>query len=239
MIVNQSCLKKTPILTICPTRERVLKCSDMWKSFEDNESGIIDLLFCIDENDPYLKGYQQLFSNDVAYIIQPQIPITQIYNRVAFKLLPNYQIYHQANDDFRYRTKNFDKIIMKEFDKQGQGIYYGDDGFWKNEMCVAPFITSELIKATGWLQMTGLKHLCSDLVWQEIGEKLGIIYYIPRIYIMHDHPETTGIPKDATTLRVNSPQMYRHDKIEFSRWFRQDSQKDIALIRAALGKNSR
>ncbi len=237
-INNQSYLKGAPILAICPTRERVKKCGDMLKGFEDNQSGSIDLLFCIDEDDPQLKGYKALLSDDVAYLVQPPMTITEIYNKVAIELLPDYQIYHQANDDFRYRTKNFDKTIVKEFKKSGQGIYYCDDGFWRNELCVAPFITSEVIKATGWLQLPSLKHLCSDLVWQEIGEALSIINYLPSVYIMHDHPETTGIPKDATTLRVNSPEMYRHDKLEFIRWMRNDSASVIALIRATLEKKS-
>jgi len=236
-ILNQYKLLNKPILAICPTRERIEKCNRMLNSFEEMRGAFIDIIFCIDEDDPNLKEYEQMFQYRAAYVISRQMNITQLFNRIVNEM-PSYKMFHQTNDDFVYITKRFDKEIYINMLHNGSGIYYGDDDFWGKEICVSPFITSDIIRALGWIQMPKLTHLCSDLVWMEIGEALDILHYMPEVCIKHIHPETTGEARDSVTDRVNSPEMYQKDKIQFVLWKNQRSQGDIDKVRKAIRRQT-
>jgi len=232
-VVNRDKLLGKPILTICPTRERLVKCKKMLDSFEDCESGYSDIVFCVDENDPCLKDYEALFKDRVAYIVGEQTPITKKFNETVF-YLHDYIIFHMSNDDFVYKTPFFDEMIVKEWGKKGTGVYFGDDGFWHDTMCVAPFVTADLVKAFGWIQLPELTHLCNDLVLEQIARGLDSFYYLPDVLIKHIHPETVGVEKDNVTLRVNSPEMYAKDKIQYIIWKMQRYEVDVARVRASL-----
>jgi len=97
-------------------------------------------------------------------------------------------------------------------------VYYGDDGYWGSDMAVAPFITCDLVKAVGYLQMPKLMHLCNDTIWTLLGDMSNCLYYLPKILIEHIHPEIKGIERDVITQRVNSPEMYSKDYMNFFMW---------------------
>jgi len=210
--------KESPILAICPTRQRPEKCARMLESFEETKANKIDLIFCIDTDDPCLSQYLDLFGNEHAFYLLERMTITEIFNKVALELEPSYEVYHTANDDFIYRTQNFDQLIMDSIDTHGSGVHYGNDGHWGADMAVAPFITADMVKAVGWLQMPKLKHLCNDTIWTFLGFRGRFLYYIPEILIDHIHPETRNIPKDEVTKRVNSPYVYEWDYKQFAMW---------------------
>ena len=49
------------ILAICPTRERVEKCRRMLDSFDKNKTEETDIVFCLDDDDPFFAEYIHLF----------------------------------------------------------------------------------------------------------------------------------------------------------------------------------
>jgi len=216
-----------PILAICPTRQRVEKCKRMMDSFTETQDGNIDLVFVVDNNDPDLDEYIKLFGQQYPYYILDQMTITEIFNKVALELEPNYNIYHTANDDFSYQTKGFDRLIINSYVTHGEGVYYGDDGHWHEGLAVGPFITSGLVHALGYLQMPKLIHLCNDTVWTLLGNKGNFLHYIPEILIEHIHPETRNIPRDITSRRVNSRHTYNWDYYQFFLWKRDKMEGEL------------
>jgi len=217
-----------PILAICPTRQRPEKCAKMLKSFNKTKLNKIDLVFCIDMDDPCLSEYLDLFKNKQSFYLLERTTITEIFNKVAFKLEPGYEVYHTANDDFIYKTQGFDQLIMDSINTNGSGVHYGNDGHWNADMAVAPFITSDMVKAVGWLQMPKLKHLCNDSIWTALGFKGKFLFHNPKILIDHIHHETRNVPKDVVSERVNSPHVYNWDYMQFYLWKRDKMDSDLA-----------
>lgn len=160
--------------------------------------------------------------------------ITQIMNR-AFNENPDYEFYHITNDDFIYQTQGWDKVFMAKIQDK-PGICYGNDLYMGANLPVAPFISGDIIRALGWLQMETLEHLCGDMVWKLIGDCLGRLYYFKDIIIEHVHPfASTSNETDEVYLKTNSPQMFLKDNDSFKDWVHHQSQKDIEKIRLALG----
>jgi len=223
--------ERTPILCICPTRERIKKCSRMLESFNATKSGYIDLVFCVDQDDPNIEEYVDLLEDEFYLVIEKQQSITELFNLVAGKIKPDYEIYHTANDDFVYHTKGFDKMVVDSFKHNGSGVYYGDDKYWGRGMAVGPFITSDLVRAVGWLQMPTLMHLCNDTVWTTIADTLQRLYYLPEVVIEHIHPETQGVERDVTSKRVNAPEVYKSDYLSFFQWKKFRMEGDVEKCR--------
>ena len=209
----------------------------MLDSFDKNKTEETDIVFCLDDDDPFFAEYIHLFETKrERYVIYyDKRTITQMFNNIATVHDIGYDIYHMANDDFIYRTKGFDRIVLEAVEEHGTGVYYGNDRFWGKEIAVAPFVTADLVQALGWLQMPRLVHLCGDTVWTEIGTQLGKLYYLPKIVIDHIHPETKKIKKDSVSLRVNSAEMYRLDYLNYFLWDKYNKEKDLDKCRAALG----
>jgi len=209
-IINKNFLTNKHILAVCPTRKRINLARKMFSSFDLNRSGYADIIFCLDDDDPFLDEYEKIFTHRCAYCIQPRKTITQIFNKMIMKTLPDYPMYHLTNDDFTYYTKHFDYRIYKAHQVFGKGVYYGNDMFQRKEMCTAPFIDTELIKAVGWAQMPELTHLYGDNVWYALSKGLDILNYLEQIIIQHEHPLITG-EEDDTFKYTNSEEMFRMD----------------------------
>ena len=222
-------IPRMSILAICPTRERVDKCRRMLYSFDFASREGADIIFCLDYDDPQLGKYIELFEAEKRryYIYFEKQTITQMFNDVALNHGRSYDIYHTSNDDFVYDTVDFDRLVIESVEANGSGIYYGNDKHWGADMAVAPFITADLVRAVGYLQMPRLIHLCNDTVWTEIGRTLGRLFYIPEIVIDHIHPETKGIERDVISQRVNSPEAYQQDYINYLLWYKFDREKDL------------
>lgn len=234
--VNQKKLLNNPILVICPTRERIKKCKTMLNSFLDKNNGYCDIIFGIDEDDPNLEEYKTLFSDDIPYVIQPQMYTTQIFNKI-FELLPHYRMYHQTNDDFVYETSGFDEIILSYSADCKTGIYYGNDLFHGEALGTAPFITGDIVRALGWLQMPRIHYICNDLVYKEIGEALDIYHYINEVVIKHNHPLKEPAFKDHIFDRTNDRESVIKDRMYYALWHIEDSKNDILKVKELLEVN--
>lgn len=210
------------ILTICPTRGRPQIFKVMLDSFLTNSSKEHSTLrVYLDLDDPKKDEYLKICTEaKISFYMMKRRTITEYFNlEFTHKHQPStIGMYHLSNDDFIYRTKDFDKIILEEYQRQGPGVYYGDDLQNGSRLCTGPFICARMAKAVGYLQLPTLTHLYNDNVWMAIGTQLGRLHYLPQVVIEHNHRLLKyGIP-DETYKRTNSIAMYRMDKAAFDGW---------------------
>ena len=61
----------------------------------------------------------------------------------------------------------------------------------------AVFITSDIIRALGYMAPPCLKHMYLDNYWKALGEGAGCLRYLPDVVIEHMHPEAGKADVDA------------------------------------------
>jgi len=226
---------KKEILTICPTRNRIEKCEQMWHSYIET-SEYADIIFVVDDDDPDLVKYEAFFkSKEIKYYVRKQEQTTCHINYV-FHMNKTYNYYHLTNDDFVYRTKGWDKMFINVFEDYGSGVAYGNDLYMGENLPTAPIISGDIARCLGWLQLPELNHLYGDNVWKVLAEGAKRLYYVKNIIIDHKHPFSRkhNVEKDETYLRTNSKAMYKHDAEAFDYWLKNNFNSDLEKIKNEL-----
>lgn len=208
-----------PILTLMPSRGRPKECEQaVWSFF--NTSKQSDLLLLVDEDDQFLREYKKIHN----CIIEKKDTITNRLNK-AYKENSSYHFYHITNDDVIYRTDHWDKKFMAILEKPG--IAYGDDLFQRSNLPTFPFISVELLRAIGWIQMPLLNRYCGDLIWKIIGENCNCLFYLGDVVIEHMH-QLAGKGKYPVDMKV-----YAIDQLALSEWL-QTAHQDVEKIRKVI-----
>lgn len=221
------------IKVICPTRSRPKECKRMVDSFLEN-SCMSTIKLYLDNDDPCLDEYRDTIKN-VSYEIDFRKPTTEIINSHWNNSAEIYKYFSTTNDDFIYRTKNWDLKLVSEIKlKGGIGIAYGNDLLQGVNMPTTSVISREIVEALGWLQMPRLTHLFGDNVWHVIGKACNCISYRQDVIIEHIHAFSNKVGKDETFNRTNSQEMYRKDEQAFIQWLKEESKEDIEKVKEAI-----
>lgn len=228
------------LLTICPTRGRPHLCKRMLDSFLRTKR-VSELIFVVDGEDPELDKYICLFkSRGVDYVIQGDRGyLVDMYNSV-FKAYPDYRYYHQANDDFIYRTPGWDQAVLKFLDEttNGWGIGYANDLLQGEKLAVASIVSGKLARAVGWLSLPTLKHLFNDNVLTVLGNSVARLFYFPDVVIEHCHVAAGKMAADKTHKETNSAKRYDEDGNAFRAWLGGQSMVDAEKIIKAIHKEA-
>lgn len=217
-----------PLLTICPSRSRPEKCLRMVESFLETSSNS-ELEICLDYDDPLIDEYDKIPRNfRIHTLVQNRKNITQIYNQRWRISQHNYEYFSQTNDDFVYRTKDWDLKLMN------YGINFGNDLFQGNNYPSTSVIHSDIIKAVGWLQLPDLTHLCGDLVWNIIGINCGCLNYCEDVIIEHITPYNQKCDPDDIFKNTNSVEMYRRDQTAYIKWLMTSAVDDVKKVKEML-----
>jgi hypothetical protein len=153
------------ILTICPySGKRLYELERMKESF-------------------YKTSYE-----DNQLVIISRGTVTEAIN-LAFKENYSAKYFHITNDDVIYKTKGWDTKFINILEEYGNGIAYGDDLIQGKNLCTFPFISGDIARALGWLQLPTLNRYCGDVVWKFLGQSLDILYYVPEVIIHHQWKE--------------------------------------------------
>ena len=222
------------ILTVCPSRGRPDRLTEMVESFYKTSSKS-DLLVIGDEDDPKIQGYR----NVREHFADMKLWETKLTNNSArfnkaFEVYPDYEYYHITNDDVIYKTEGWDITFIEMLDTR-PGIAFGDDKIHDGKCCTFPVISGDIVRALGWLQLPALIHgLYGDNMWLIIGKMLRSIYYFPAVVTEHMHPMVDKAEMDETYHTTNSKAMYGVDHEAFMNWCAKDALNDIKRVRDYL-----
>ena len=220
------------LIVICPSRGRPDKAKETYEAFEKTKRNEWSkIIFAIDEDDPTYNGYTHL---------PFRMPIHKggmgnALNATALQVMDEYDYIGFVGDDHRFRTKNWDNIILEHLTSEGGGIAYGNDLMQGVNLPTQVFMSSSIVKALGWMALPGAKHLYFDNTWKVLGEGLDRLYYFPDIIIEHMHPAVGKADWDDNYKRVNDQSVYDHDGAVFAKWRENEYDADVAKVRAVLG----
>lgn len=187
---------KNKALVICPTARRNKQSLTMMETF-CLTSKVSDLILLTKEGS-----------------------ITQLINTVNFD---GYDYVGVTNDDVAYCTDGWDVKLISSI-KNNFGFAFGDDGTNNSTLPAICIMTANIPRTLGFIQLPAVTHLCGDLVWQYIGQKLNCLYYNKNVKILHNH-FLHGFEKDEVYEKTNSKEMYNHDNKSFRQWIRTESEQ--------------
>jgi len=187
-------------LVICPSIDRVGPVCEMLSSFYSTQE-VSDLI-----------------------ILTAVQPITDLINAVNFD---GYDFVTITNDDFVFNTPGWDSKLISSMNG-APGFAYGFDGL-NNHLPTTCMMSAIIPRTLGWIQLPGLKHLCGDLVWMDLGRKIDRLFFNRNVLITHNQKE------DSVYAKTNSKERYRTDGAVYESWRKRQSDADVRRLREALG----
>lgn len=208
------------VLVIVPTRGRPDASIEFHKEFL-SKSMISDLMFAIDEDDA--DNYPRI--DGVLYEVNPRMGMNGTLNYVATKYADKYKYIAFMGDDHRIRTFGWD-IVMTE--KMGSlGVAYGNDLIQGQALPTAVLMSSNIIKAIGYMAPPKQKHMYLDNFWLDLGTRLNAIHYLEDVIIEHLHFSVGKSDMDSSYQETNDSAIYNADKVAYDEYL--STQMDIDL----------
>lgn len=220
------------ILLIVPSRGRPHNARQLIDTWEATTEGKSLLEFYVDNDDPTAKDYPAGFTT----VGEPG-RLVSITNRVANATANTYEVFGSIGDDHRFESAGWETALLKALDKLGgTGVVYGDDGVHGKNLCTAFFMSSNIIKALGYMVYPEIEHLFADNFALELGRKVGI-KYLPDVKIIHHHPIAQKANWDATYEIGNNPAVWSKDEAAFNKWRKHYLERDARKVLAWKSEN--
>ena len=121
-----------------------------------------------------------------------------------------------CGDDHRPRTVGWDQAYLDALREMGTGIVYGNDLLQGEALPTQVAMTSDIIRALGYMAPPDLVHMYADNWWRELGRRAGCLRYLPDVIVEHMHPVAGKADWDEGHKRVNAPEMYDRDATTFA-----------------------
>jgi hypothetical protein len=224
------------LLMLCPSRGRPGNIADLLAAWRETSSGDASLVVAVDDDDPELDAYRALEAEDLAIVVGPRLRIGGTLNVLAPAFAEDYAAVGFLGDDHRPRTPGWDGRLVEALRELGGGVVYGNDLLMGEKLPTAVAISSEIVRALGFLVPPGMVHMYFDNFWKGLGESLGRLHYLEDVVIEHMHPIAEKAPWDDGYREVNAPAMYARDRAALSRWIREDSEEAMGRVREALAE---
>ncbi len=225
------------ILILCPSRGRPQGVRELVETWRNTKSGLSDFLLLLDADDEKLGEYldDYLIINDIIISVNERKGeyrgAVRMFDK-GLQLFPNYKYYMIMGDDCRFRTRNWDRLMVEKIEKEGGwGIVYGNDLHQGESLASLPVISANLIKITGYIAPPSLNHLYIDMVWTKIGREMGKLFYMPEIVIEHLHPDAGKAEMDETYREVIYGGRAEQDTENYKIWLEKEFPEIINKIK--------
>lgn len=228
--------KHEQLAVIVPTRGRPEAAQELINEFYAKAPlAYSTLVFGVDEDDPELSRYEEVFHNDFpgSYVIGPRLRMNGTLNFIAPFVAEEYKYIGFMGDDHRPRTEHWDYKFIQELEAY-TSIAYGNDLIQGVNLPTAVFMTSDIVETLGYMAPPELTHLYLDNFWKDLGEKLEIITYHDKIIIEHLHPSVGKAEWDEQYKEVNAMEMYNKDCTAYSKYKETRFAADVEKIRELL-----
>lgn len=216
-------------LVILPSRSRPEKVAEAVEYLLDL-STISDICVAIDDDQSEL--YPRI--EGVIYEVNPRLRMNGTLNLVATKYADKYETIFFLGDDHHVRTKAWDEKLYESIKARGFGLAYGDDKLQGEQLATAVMMSTNIIKAIGFMAPPKLIHLYMDNFWMSLGLALNCLDYVPDVVIEHMHYAAGKAPIDEQYAEVNSKQMYDTDRETYIEYVKTDLKTDLEKIIKAV-----
>ena len=204
------------ILLIVPSRGRPHNAVELIKTWQSTTEGKSELRFYVDDDDPTALRYPAEFTT----VGEPG-RLVGITNRIAVANVNYYTMFGSIGDDHRFESPGWETKLLKGLDKLGgRGVLYGDDGVHGQNLCTAFFMSTNIVKALGYMIYPSLEHLYADNFALELGKAMGKLKYLSDVKITHYHPIAKKAEWDTTYDIGNNADVWARDGAAFDYWKR-------------------
>lgn len=183
----------------------------------------------MDDDDPHLAEYQALGAR---VVVGERMGLGGTLNHYALEKASEYRVIGFLGDDHWPRTEGWEKLILDALPTTG--MCYGNDLLQGIALPTAVFMTTDIIRALGWMSPPGLRHLFIDDAWRALGYGAECMTYLNDVIIEHVHPFANKAPMDEGYVEVNSTEISNADLNTWMEFQLNDLQSSIAAIRGLL-----
>lgn len=181
------------LLVIVPSRGRPENIARLLQAWKDTGAEA-DLEVAVDSDDPSLDEYLSL---DVTVTVGMRKGMVGTLNDRARVAATHARYLGFMGDDHRVRTLGWDKTVCAELAAMGTGFVYGNDLFQQAALPTAVFLTSDIVRALGYMVPPDLAHMYADNAWRDWGNAIGRLHYLPEVIVEHVHPQAGKADMDA------------------------------------------
>lgn len=258
MLADPPAVTPCPLTMIVPSRGRPESAAELCHAFVETCSTNIKLLFAVDEDDPrkdeykiagsYPLKYSPTFAErlEVNVIYTPASNMVEAVNAAAMNLVcpelwsPNPENFPVPfavgfmGDDHRPRTVGWDLKYLVALRSLRTGFVYGDDKMQSERLPTQIAMTSNVVKALGYMAPPQLFHMFVDNFWLALGRSTGSIRYLPDVVVEHMHPVNGKSDWTEGHKRVNSAEVFRRDEETFRAYLRNDFDADVRKVQGLI-----
>ena len=217
-------------LVILPTRSRPDSAERCINALKEH-SVMSD--FCIAIDDDQADLYPRL--DGVTYEVNPRLRMNGTLNLVANKYADKYETIFFLGDDHLVQTPNWDEYLSKAIAHKGYGLAYGNDLLQKQNLATAVMMSTNIIRAVGYMAPPKLIHLYMDNYWMILGQRLGTLWYFDNVIIEHLHPVAGKTSWDEQYMEANSTEVGNADRQELHRYMEEEFATELEKITTTLG----
>jgi hypothetical protein len=194
------------LLVITPSRGRPERLREMLSATLSLSRAETDIAVGIDWDDPERAAYESLGSRldrswpyrILWHIAARRHTLTEWTNHIVGQRRPSgegeppnsltYRAFASLGDDHLPRTEGWDALLLAAIDAMGgTGIAYGNDGIFNERLPTAPVISSDIVRALGWMCVPCCRHMAVDLAWKDLGTAADCLVHVPEVTIEHVH----------------------------------------------------
>jgi hypothetical protein len=217
-------------LVILPTRSRPDSAERCINALKEH-SVKSDFVIAIDDDQadlyPRLEG--------VTYEVNPRLRMNGTLNLVANKYADKYETIYFLGDDHLVHTPKWDEHLSDAIAKKGFGLAYGNDLLQRQSLATAVMMSTNIIRAVGYMAPPKLVHLYMDNYWMILGSRLGSLWYFDKVIIEHLHPVAGKAQWDEGYVEANADEVSNKDRQELHRYMEEDFAGELEKITTALG----
>lgn len=225
------------LAVVVPSRGRPEAAFELMAAFAATCTADTELVIAVDDTDPALDAYRAAASR-CTLVVGPSTTMVEALNQAVAGYPETARepfAFGFMGDDHRPRTVGWDARYLETLRDLGVGMVYGDDLLQREKLPTQIAMTTDIVRALGWMAPPALVHLAVDNWWLELGQRAGCIRYLPDVVVEHMHPVAGKAEWDDGHRRVNQPAMYHQDLATFARLRVLELPSAVAEVRALRG----
>lgn len=224
------------LVVIVPSRGRPEAAQALVQHFKNTCTADTRLLFAVDQDDSLAYEYPVGSDGSGPWIAYGESRnMVEALNTTAQSTANGLAPFAIAflGDDHMPRTVGWDSAYLDALRELGTGIVYGNDLLQGHRLPTQCAMTSDIIRALGYMAPPSLRHLYVDNFWRDLGKGAHCLRYLPDVIVEHRHPLAGKAAWDENYQRVNAPQIAEHDKEAYEAYlYRGGFDADVAKVKA-------
>lgn len=225
------------LVVIVPSRGRpdnIVEFRDAWNAATEGTAGCsaVTSIFVVvvDDDDPAFDDY--LAIPEIYTLHGPRVRLGPTLNRAAQHFAIRSYAVGFMGDDHRTITRGWDTAWLTELRRLGTGLVYGNDLIQGPNLPTAVGMTSDIVRALGYMVPPNLIHMYLDNFWKDLGNAVGRLTYLPDVVIEHKHPIAGKAEWDEQYKEANA--LMIRDRMAYDLYKDRYFARDLAKVREIM-----